>query len=256
MMKRFLLLFILSAFCSASAIAQDEALFGSNKTPAREGFIITMNAGLDFPAADMAKRFGTSYRFGPSVGYKTKDNWIFGAKFDFLVGSNVREDSLLINLFKDGGILNGNGVRTNVNIYERGYAVGLQAGRIFPLSKKNTTGGIMTMTTLGFIQHKIKIFDRDKAIPQIKGDYQKGYDRLTNGILLEEFIGYNYFSADGYLNFYIGLNISTGFTQGRRDFLYDVMRTDDGNRLDILYGLRAGLHIPIFNRKSEELYFK
>jgi hypothetical protein len=255
-MKRYLFILIYSFLFVVPALAQDEALFGSDKDKPREGFVITMNANFDLPGGDMAKRFGTSYRVGPSVWYKTKDNWIFGAKFDFINGSNIRQDSLMINIFRDGGLLNQSGVRTDVRVYERGYATGLQAGRIFNISKRSQAHGFLALTTLGFMQHKIKIFDRDKEITHIKGDYNKGYDRLSNGIMIDQFLGYNYFSKDGYLNFYIGFDIMAGFTRGRRDYLYDVMRPDTENRVDLLYGLRGGLHIPIFKRKSEEIYFK
>ena len=255
-MKRILFVFISSLFLSLHSMAQDEELFGKSNLVTTEGFVITMNGNLDFPGADMAKRFGTSYRFGPSVLYKTRSNWIGGVKFDFVNGSNIREDSLMINILKDGGLLSQNGTRTDINIYERGYAAGLQAGKLFPISKKSQASTIMLLTTVGFMQHKIKIFDRDKAIPHIRDEYNKGYDRLTNGILLEEFAGFNYFSNDGFLNFYIGLNVSAGFTRGRRDYQYDLMRADSDSRIDLLFGLRGGLHIPIFRRKSEEIYFK
>ncbi|MBL7718614.1 MAG: hypothetical protein JNL72_07250 [Flavipsychrobacter sp.] len=256
-MKRALLTIVTLLSLGLPAIAQDDDLFGNTgSTTSPEGFFITMNANFDVPAGDMADRFGISYRFGPSVLYKTKSNWLIGVKWDFISGANIREDSLLINLAKDGGILNQQGVRTNVNVYERGYVVGVQAGKMFPVFKKNSAGSLFALTTLGFVQHKIKIFDREKSIWSIRDEYNKGYDRLSNGIMVEEFAGYNYFSKKGYFSFYIGLNISAGFTAGRREFLYDVMRPDDKGRLDILYGVRGGIHIPIFKRKSEEFYFK
>jgi hypothetical protein len=112
------------------------------------------------------------------------------------------------------------------------------------------------MTGAGFMQHKINIFDQDKTIPQLRGDYRKGYDRLTNGWYLEQFVGYNMFDKSGLLNFHIGLDFVAGFTKGRRDFLYDVMRKDDASRIDLLFGLRGGWYIPIFKHKSEEIYFE
>jgi hypothetical protein len=254
-MKRILFVFIFCLGVIVPAVAQDEELFGKSSLVTKEGFVISMNANFELPGADMAKRFGASYRVGPSVWYK-KGNWIGGVKFDFINGSNIREDSLMINIWKDGGLLNQSGVRTDINVYERGYAVGLQAGKLFPISKRSQASTIMLLTTVGFMQHKIKIFDRDKQVSNILGDYNKGYDRLSNGIIVEEFAGFNYFSNDGFLNFYIGLNISAGFTKGRRDYLFDVMRADTENRLDLLFGVRGGLHIPIFKRKSEDIYFK
>lgn len=245
---------MLAAACS---FAQDDLFGTAEKLPSRRGFIIGVNGNFDMPAADMAKRFGASYRVGPSLLYKTASNWMFGAKTDFMLGNRINDDSLLINLADEyGQILNQSGTRTPVRITELGYIIGLQAGRIFNMSKRSSDNGILLLTTAGFMQHKINIFDKNNSIPSIKGDYRKGYDRLTNGLVLEQFVGYTYFADDGLLNFHIGVDIAAGFTKGRRDYLYDVMRTDDNARLDILFGVRGGIYIPIFNRKSEEFYFE
>lgn len=147
------------------------------------------------------------------------------------------------------------GERAGVPMYERGYMAGLSAGRIFPLTKRNPDNGIMVLTSVGFMQHKINIFVKQQDIPQLKEEYKKGYDRLTNGLFLEQYVGYTYFARDGLLNFHIGLDAAFGFTQGRRDFLFDVKRPDDKARMDILFGIRGGIYIPLFKRKSEELIF-
>jgi hypothetical protein len=251
----------LSAFASAQS---DDKLFGPANAPkARKGFIINGNAQFDIPAGDMAKRFGYSYRLGPALMYKTFSNFIFGAKFDFIMGGTVKEDSLMINVrdkystqnTKVYEFINGNGQRIGVPVFERGYAVGLAFGKIFSFSKQHPDNGLTVMGTAGFMQHKINIFDKDKSVPQIRGNYRKGYDRLTNGAFGEAFIGYSYFANNGLLNFTIGFDALVGFTQGRRDYLYDVMRPDTKQRLDVLYGIRGGWYIPIFRRKSEDMMF-
>jgi hypothetical protein len=204
----------------------------------------------------MASRFGTSYRLGPSLMYKTQSNWIFGAKGDFIFGNQIKEDSLMVGIKdNEGYFINNQGLRIGVGTFERGYLVGLQAGRIFPLSKDAPNSGVLVLTGVGFMQHKIAIIDEDKTVPQLRGDYRKGYDRLSNGWYLEQFLGYNVFHKGGLLNFHIGLNVTAGFTAGRRDFQYDIMRKDDASRFDLLFGLRGGWYIPIFKKKSEEIYF-
>jgi hypothetical protein len=256
-MKKASLLIIGLIIIAISAHAQDDLFGNLSKKPSRKGFVIAVNGNFDMPAADMADRFGISYRVGLSVFYKTESNWLFGTKVDFMLGNRITEDSLMINLRDDYGyVLNQSGAGTVVKITELGYIVGLQAGKIFNLSKNSSDNGIMILTTVGFIQHKINIFDRDNSIPQLRNDYRKGYDRLTNGLLLEQYVGYNYFANNGLINFHIGLDIAAGFTKGRRDYLYDVMRADDKSRLDILFGIRGGWYIPIFKRKSEEFYFE
>lgn len=241
---------------SLSAHAQDD-LFGTTAPAPRKGFIIGANGNMELPAADMAKRFGLSFRIGPSVLYKTESNWMFGAKGDFIFGSKIREDSLLYNVADEyGAFINDAGERIGVQLYERGYAVGLQAGKMFPLTKSRPDAGLLLLTGAGFIQHKISIFDKDKTIPQLRGDYRKGYDRLTNGWYLEQFVGYQSFDRRGLLNYHIGLNILAGFTQGRRDYQFDLMRPDNGSRLDLLFGIRAGWYIPIFHTGREAIFFQ
>ncbi|OSZ78557.1 hypothetical protein CAP35_09995 [Chitinophagaceae bacterium IBVUCB1] len=241
---------------SLNANGQDE-LFGTTKKAARKGLIIGVNGSLDFPAADMAKRYGTSYRVGGNISYKTTKNWLFGINFDFILGSNIKEDSLMINL-KDanGQIIAQDGQRIGVGTFQRGYMVGIQGGKIINLGNKNSDNGVLLLTTLGFMQHKINIFDRTQSTPQVSKTMKKGYDRLVNGLFVEQYVGYVYFANNGIVNFNIGLDIAAGFTKGRRDYLYDVMRTDDKARIDILFGIRAGWYIPVFKKKSEEIFFE
>lgn len=254
-MKRICTLIVL-AFSAFSSLAQND-LFKEEKSPARKGFIINANGGVDFPAADMADRFGTNYRIGGAILYKTKSNWMFGPKIDFLLGNNIKEDSFLINLTDDdGSLLNQDGQPVGISTYERGYLIGIQGSKIINISKTNSDNGILITTTAGFMQHKINLFDRERTIPQLRRDYKKGYDRLTNGMFVEQYVGYNYFAKDGLINFHIGLNVTAGFTEGRRDYLFDVQRPDTDSRLDILFGIRAGWYFPIFKHKSEEIFFE
>jgi len=259
-MQRTALILLVLLSVSCSAFAQDD-LFGTSgneeKKSPHKGWVIGVNGNYDMPGGDMAKRFGGSFRVGPALYYKTKSNWMFGAKSDFIFGGKVKEDSLMQNVRSaDGTFVDQQGHRIGVGIYERGYDIGLQVGKIINFNKKHPDDGLLLMTSAGFIQHRIRIFDRDKTIPQLRGEYLKGYDRLTNGWFLEQFVGYNHFGDNGLINYNIGLDFLAGFTQGRRSYLYDVMRKDDKNRLDLLIGVKLGWYIPMFHRKSEEYYFQ
>lgn len=262
---RFILLFCVFSSIAICSFGQD-ALFGvDTNRKAHNGLIINANASVDKPFGDMAKRFGTSYRLGPALTYKTKKNWIFGAKGDFIVGNLVKEDSLLANVRdKYSGKFNGklveminnNGQREGVPVYERGYMVAVQLGKIINLSKERPDDGLLLLTSVGFMQHKINIYNSNKDISAIGGNYLKGYDRLTNGWFIGEYVGYCYFAKNKLLNFNLGLDAALGFTKCRRDYLYDVMRTDDKQRYDILVGLRLGWMIPVFKRHSEDFSFE
>jgi len=255
-MKKTLLAAFVMAATAFSSFAQDD-LFGSDKMKPRKGFVLGVNGNFDIPGGDMADRFGLSYRIGGAVLYKTTSNWMFGPKVDFILGNKIEDDSLMANMLDNGyTLINQDGQRMKVQVYERGYLAGVQVGKIFNTSKRNSDIGILVMTGVGFIQHKINLYDKDKSIPQLRGDYRKGYDRLTNGMYVEQYVGYNFFDNGGALNFHIGLNIMAGFTQGRRDYQYDLMRADNASRVDLLFGIKGGWYIPIFKRKSEEFYFE
>jgi len=249
-----------------SAYAQDkDKLFGGALVPkSRHGVLISISGNADLPAADMAKRFGGSFRIGPDILYKTTSNWLIGAKCDFIFGNDIKQDSLMINIRdKYSGqssnlyeFINGSGERVGVPVYERGYLIGLQVGKIISLTKNHPDDGITVIGSAGFIQHKIDIYNTNKDVPALQGDYLKGYDRLTNGLFVEGYAGYTHIDRHLLLNYTIGVDAMFGFTQGRRDYLYDVMHADTNQRLDILFGLRGGWFIPIFKRKSEDIMFK
>jgi hypothetical protein len=265
-MRKSFLLIILSGLLSMNVHAQDkDKLFGNaEKVSARNGFILNVNGNFDIPGGDMAQRFGLSYRIGPGVLYKTASNWIFGVKCDFILGGDVHQDSLMSNIKdayngKDGKLyefINNGGQRVGVPVYERGYAIGVSAGKIIPFSDRFPDNGLMLLATAGFIQHKIDIYDRDKTVEQLRGNYLKGYDRLTNGAFVEGYAGYVFFANNRLLNFTLGLDALFGFTQGRRDYLYDVMRPDNQQRLDVLFGIHGAWFVPMFKRKSEDMLFE
>jgi len=248
----------LIAFLGLTQLAQaQDDLFGTPEKEPGKGFIITLNGSFDIPAADMAERFGLSYRVGPGLLYKTKTNWVFGIKTDFIFGNKIKEKGFLSNLMTENeGILAMNGIRSNVSFFERGYLAGFQAGRIFNFSSKNPDNGLLLLTSAGFVQHKILInTSKSGYIPQLEGDYKKGYDRLANGWYLEQFAGYSYSSKTGFVNFNIGLDILAGFTQGRRNYLTDVQKPGNEKRFDLLYGIRGSWYIPVYKRKSDDFYF-
>lgn len=247
---------LLLSILTFSGFAQD-GIFQTKKKEARKGFVFGVNGTFDIPGADMADRFGLSYRLGGSVFYKFKSNWILGLKADFILGDIIKEDSFLYNIQdKYGTFIGQNAQRMGVNIYERGYLYGIQGGKIINLSKSNEDNGLMLLTTLGFMQHKIVIRDRDDLIMSLSEEYKEGYDRLTNGWFIEQYAGYTYFGNNALVNFHIGVNILAGFTKGRRDFLYDVMRPGTDSRTELLFGIKGGWYIPIFKQKSDDIFFE
>lgn len=219
-------------------------------------FNIILHGNVDWPMGDMADRFGQNYRMGLTLQYKSKANIVLGLKGELITGNKIHQDSLMCNLLtSQGGVIAQVGDVLNVGTFERGYLVGATAGKIFPLNKKNPNSGIITTVSAGFMQHKIKLFDRDLSFPQLRDGYTKGYDRLSNGAYAEGYLGYIYYAKNKLINFTAGVDWVWGFTQGRRDYLYDVARADHTRRNDILLGFKAGWIIPIYKKITEDTFY-
>lgn len=223
--------------------------------------MIAARLGLQLPGRDMATRFGFSSTVGVAYMHKTKSNWYLGFDADFLFGDQVREEGILapISTGPDANgnsfVIDGNGTYAEIHMYERGFIFMPRFGRLLPLFGPNPNSGLLITLGGGFMQHKIRIEDRDNRTPQLQGDMKKGYDRLTNGFAWQQFIGYMHLGNRHMVNFFAGIEMVEGFTRNRRLVNYDTGLQDLTKRLDMLYGLRAGWIIPFYRRAPEKVYF-
>jgi hypothetical protein len=230
--------------------------FGFKDSLSRNISLIGAQVSVDLPMADLAKRFGVFDKVGLSFHRKTKSNWIIGTRFHFIFGSKIKEPGFLNNLgTQTGGTITTDGSLAEIRLYQRGYNVGLDVGKIIPIWKKNQNSGLFWMTSLGFMQHKINIFDRDLLYPQLYGDYKKGYDRLTNGLYADAMFGIMHFGVRKNINGFVALNVNVASTQGRREWWYDVQKAGLDKRIDASIGLMAGWFIPLYQKKVEEVYY-
>jgi hypothetical protein len=90
--------------------------------------------------------------------------------------------------------------------------------------------------------------------PQIKGDYKKGYDKLSNGFACTQFVGYLWISKRSAVNAYAGFEIIEGWTKSRRTVDYNTGLPDTQQKFDMLIGLKIGAIIPIFKRRPDSFY--
>lgn len=217
---------------------------------------ISFNYGLQIPALDMEQRFGVNSAVGLAFHIKTKSNWTFGAEWSYLFGKQVNEEGLIQNLIVDDGfIIDNEGGLAKVLIQERGSLTTLNAGKIFSLKRSNPNSGIMVKAGVGLMQHRIRLETQENIVTQLEGDYIKGYDRLTNGLVLSQFFGYFHMSDNKLTNFYAGVEFYEGFTQGRRELNFDTQVKDDAPRTDVLYGIRVGWVIHMYKRTGREFYY-
>lgn len=208
------------------------------------------------PGGDLADRFGNNSNIGITFLQKLKSNWLFGAEYDIIFGNNLVETGILDNLkTEDGVIIGEDGLAADVVLYERGFYTSLKVGKVLPVFNRNPNSGLMILLGGGLLQHKIRIDVANNTAPQLTDETKKGYDRLTNGFAINQFIGYFNLSNNRLANFYVGVDITEAWTQNRRSYNYDTMMRDDTQRLDMLYGIRVGWIIPFYKRGSVKTYY-
>jgi hypothetical protein len=209
-------------------------------------FLVRASYVAQIPVGNYAKRFGFTNQIGGSFAYKTKSNWLFSLGGHYIFGNSVvGKDSLLSEMINSNNlIIAQGGEQAFVDISQQGYSFEFSVAKIFPWAAPNPNSGFIFSIGGGFMEH----------VPQLNGDYHKAYDRLTNGIFLQEFIGYHYQGSTRLLNFYGGFEFRQGFTGNRRS--YDVpsmsVRTEKYN--DFLFGIKIGWMMPFYKRNQDEYY--
>jgi hypothetical protein len=129
---------------------------------------------------------------------------------------------------------------------------------LFILSKANRNSGIVVMVGAGFLSHKININTAQNNAPTLTEDLKKGYDRLSMGFALTQFVGYHFQSRHRMVNFFVGVDVMEAFTKSTRGYNYDQMAYDNKKRTDIFLGFRFGWMIPIYltTKDQDEFYYK
>lgn len=245
---RFLLIFLLITQLGISQIDSAMAL------P-----IVGINIGGQFPAFDMAKRYGANLLAGGLFMYKTKHNWLIGIESNYLYGNNVKED-VLSQLKVDVGngqlaVIDNQGFPADIRITERGLTGNIFVGRVFKFLSTNPNSGLMINIGIGYLQHKINLYDAQQNNASIKGSLAYGYDRLSNGISFSQLVGYLFLSENRLLNFYFGLEATQAFTKSVRKLNYDTGLPDTKQRLDGLFGIKFGWILPLYKKKPNAFYY-
>lgn len=220
--------------------------------------LLTINYGNQYPQKDLQTRFGNNLTVGLNLEYLTdKSNLIFGVQSSLLFGTDVKEN-VLASLENDSGIIyNNNFSNSTVDLRERGFYSGLYVGKLFGLLKENKRSGIRLQLGAGLLQHKIRIqLDPNSFVTELTTEGRKGYDRLTNGLALQQFVGYQHHSKNRLVNFYAGFEFIQGFTKNRRSINVDTGLTDTAERLDLLVGFRLGWTLPFYlGEKADTIYY-
>lgn len=217
--------------------------------------MIGFHASGQLPQYDLAKRFGPNLSAGASFIWKTKQNVLFSVEGSYFFGKNVREDVVASMRNDKGSITDNEGYPADLRLTERGWNIYGNVGYLFSKLGNNPNSGVFFTVGGGWMQHKIKLYDANQKIAAVKGDLKKGYDRLTGGFGLTQFVGYKYISNNRLANCYFGFEFYEGFTQSLRGFNYDTGLEDTQKRFDMLMGFRFGWILPLYKRTKDFYYY-
>jgi hypothetical protein len=242
-----LFLILLPGLSFSQVSIKDSAIF----TP-----MIYATYSYQFPQGDLAKLFGSNSSIGGGILFKTKSNWLFGAEGNYLFGGTVKiSDVLLSNIVTDEGyVIDPNGLFADVYYYERGFNFFGKAGKVIPILTPNPNSGITIMAGAGFMQDKIRIHTSGNDVPQLTGDYLKGYDRLNNGFAISGSLGYLYLGNTRLLNFYIGFELIQAWTQSKRKRDFDTGQVDNKKYNSQFYSMKVSWFIPLYKRMPQPYY--
>jgi hypothetical protein len=252
MKKHSFLLFVFATVVSFPSFSQRNVKDSIIGTPWLAG-----HYGLNWTQGDLAGRFGALNHIGLLAGYKTDKNWFCGLDANFIFGSKIKIPDILAGLRDSyGNITDQNGDIVTVGLFSRGFNVNLAFGKLFPVLSPNINSGILIHGGVGYLAYKIRLDTPNNVIPQVELDYRKGYDRLTSGLCLHQFVGYSFMATKGFVNFYGGFYFQEGFTKNRRTIFFDTpdVPVSTKTRLDVQMGLKIGWNIPIYRRLPKEYY--
>lgn len=232
----------------------------SVKDSAVNASLIPFTYSYNWAGGDLVNRFGDNSTIGGGYWFKNKKNWIVGFTGNYLFGGYVKENGILDELMTlNGFIIDDEGKAAETDMFERGWVFAFSFGKVIPqigLSGPklglNPNSGFLVSVGIGTIQHKIRI---ESTALQLQGEYVKGYDRLSSGPCITQFLGYMHLSNNRLVNFYAGMESVQGLTENRRGFNYDTMQEDRKIRLDVFTGFRFGWVLPLYKKVPDEYYY-
>ncbi len=222
-----------------------------------QGFLFSPHAAWNVAGGDLEQRFDNFASLGLGVDYKLKNNFIFGIDYDWYFGDNVKDNGLFSNIGgTSGAIIDQNGDFAVIQLNMKGNYATANVGYLFNIVKNQPNSGLLFSVGAGMMQHRIDIISSQVTIPQVNGEYEKGYDQLTYGFATKQYLGYQYLVAKNRYHLRIGMEFNQGFTQGRRTWDFNANTSGLTKRFDRTIALKFGLIVPVYTKdKDDEEFF-
>lgn len=218
--------------------------------------IVGVNYKFNLSGGDLNDRWGFNNIIGADVQRKFKNNLTFGIDGGFIFGNQLKDTTIFDDLYTSFGTITAmSGAPAVVNFLMRGAHANVGVGYVFNKLGDNPNSGIWVNAGVGYLMHKIHIETLYDDVPQLEGDYRKGYDHLTMGIATKQFIGYLFQHNRRFLSFYGGFEFIQGFNKNVRNYNFNSNGPDSGLKIDLMYSFKFGWVVPIYKRYADEVYY-
>lgn len=208
-------------------------------------------------AGDLADRFGPGFMAGGQLEWWSwPGNWLAGIDFQYGFAGKVKENVLAFLEDPNGEIVGRDLALSRAFLQQRIWTGSVYGGVVIPLVAANRRSGLRLTAGAGYMRHKVRVNDEMKSLPQVEGRYAAGYDRLTGGWALTQFVGYQHLSLNRRLHLMAGIDLIEGFTRSQRSYDFQTMRGDRSSRMDLTIGLRAGIAIALHTgEQADDIYY-
>jgi hypothetical protein len=261
MIKRLFLFLICTVLFSTNVFSQIETRV--SKTDSAGLFVIlTPNFTYNIVLEDLQKDYGNNLAIGTDIGIKMKSNWSIDFGFKYYFGGKVSQE-LLDSTFKylhvDGFLIDKNEIRSN-EVFQysefRGVSFHLQVGKVISVTKRYRNSGIWIKMGIGVTQHFMNIKNsRENEVLSLQKGYKEGYDKLTLGFSLYQFIGYVHMNKRNLFCMYGGVDFMENFAKRQRQYDYSLMRKDNSKRFEAMIGFKIGWIIPLYRHNPHAVYY-
>lgn len=221
-----------------------------------KALLFNIKYGIHIPGGDLSDRFGTNFMIGLDAEYYHGGmDLFFGLQGNFIFSDRVKEDVLAPIRTSEGELIGRDQSFAFVDLRQRGIVLGGHVGKLFSIWENGHKIGLRLSLGGGVMMHRIALKDENETANQVAGEYGKGYNRKTAGAYLNQFVGFQMFSADRRINFRAGFIFHQGFTDSVRSVNLDTKKKGAQNRLDLFHGFEVGWILPIFFSEPQAIYY-
>lgn len=258
--QRFILFFLI-CMVSFPALAQPESdvELRKNQIDTSTTMIWTgANFSYQFPFGTLGETFKNNWNIGTGFTFKTSSNWTYSLNFNYLFGSKVKDQVTILGtdmLTENGDLIDGTGQKATIYFEGRYWHLSAGIGKVIPFDRWRNSG-LWLRADFGYFEHKVRIDDFDNQIPQVSGDYKKGYDQRAGGFCMTQFIGYIFMRKVRVASFYAGVEISEIWSKSNRNFNFLLMAKDESQKFSILIGPKIGWVIPLYEKRKIQTLYK